>query len=345
MKLRPEQLDGHLAGTLAPVYLVSGDEPLLLQEACDAIRAAARARGYSERVVFGVEPGFDWAELTETAAGMSLFATQRIIELRMPGGKPGETGAKALAAYAGRPPAGNLLLLSLPRLDKAAQSAKWFAALEQCGVLLQLWPPAPAQLPGWVAQRMRAKGMQPTPAAVAALAGRVEGNLLAGVQEIEKLLLLRGPGAVDEADVMGAVADSARFDVFTLADSALAGDPARCVRILRGLQGEGVEPVLVGWALTRDIRLLAALSRGLAQGKKPFALYQQHRVWEKRQPLIERALKRHSPAQCWALLRLCARVDRVTKGRAAGNVWDELLQLSVMMAGVRIEGPALPAMR
>lgn len=341
MKLRPEQLDGHLAGGLAPIYVVSGDEPLLLQEACDAVRAAARARGYAERTVFTVETGFDWGELAEAAAGMSLFATQRLIELRLPGGKPGEAGARALTAYATRPPADNLLLLSLPRLDKAAQSSKWFTALEQAGVLLQPWPPAPAQLPGWVAQRMRAKGLQPTPAAAAALAARVEGNLLAGVQEIEKLLLLRGPGAVDEANVMDAVADSARFDVFTLTDSALAGDAGRCLRILRGLQAEGVEPVLVGWALAREIRLLAALAQGLARGGKPFALYQQHRVWEKRQPLVERALKRHDLARWWELLRLCARVDRVIKGRAAGNVWDDLLQLCLMTAGVRIEGPAL----
>jgi DNA polymerase-3 subunit delta len=345
MKLRPEQLDAHLAGRLAPLYVVSGDEPLLLQEACDAIRAAAHAHGYGERVVFSVEPGFDWAELRETAAGMSLFAAQRLIELRMPGGKPGEAGAKALAEYAARPAQGNLLLISLPRMDKAAQSTKWFAALERCGVLLQLWPPAPAQLPGWITQRMRARDMQPTPAAAAALAGRVEGNLLACMQEIEKLRLLHGPGTVDEEDIVDAVADSARYDVFTLADSALAGDVVRCVRILRGLQNEGVEPVLIGWALTRDIRLLAALAQGLALGRKPFALYQQHRVWEKRQPLLEQALKRHGLAQWWALLRLCARVDRVTKGRAAGNVWDDLLQLCVMTAGVRIEGPVLPAIR
>lgn len=344
MKLRPEQLDAHLAGRLAPVYLVSGDEPLLVQETCDAIRAAARARGYGERVVFGVEPGFDWAELRETAAGLSLFAAQRLIELRMPGGKPGEAGAKVLADYAGRPPGDTLLLLSLPRLDKAAQSTRWCAALEQAGVLLQLWPPTPAQLPGWLAQRMRARGLQPTPAAAAALAGRVEGNLLAGVQEIEKLLLLHGPGAVDEAGVMAAVADSARFDVYALADSALAGDAARCLRILRVLQGEGVEPVLIGWALTREIRLLAALAQGLARGGKPFALYQQHRVWEKRQPLVEQALKRHSLAQWWGLLRQCARVDRVIKGRAAGNAWDDLLQLCVMTAGVKTERAALPTM-
>lgn len=341
MKLRPEQLDGHLAGRLAPLYVVSGDEPLLLQEACDAIRAAARAQGYGERTVFTVEPGFDWAELREATAGMSLFAAQRLIELRLPGGKPGEAGAKALAEYANHPVPDILLLISLPRLDKAAQSTKWFVAIERAGILLQFWPPAPAQLPGWVTQRMRARGLQPTPAAAAALAGRVEGNLLACVQEIEKLLLLRGPGPVDEDTVTDAVADSARFDVFALADSALAGDAARCLRILRGLQDEGVEPVLIGWALTREIRLLAALAQGLAQGKTPFALYQQHRVWEKRQPLLERALKRHGLAQWRALLRLCARLDRVTKGRAAGNVWDDLLQLCVMTAGVRIAGPVL----
>jgi DNA polymerase-3 subunit delta len=165
------------------------------------------------------------------------------------------------------------------------------------------------------------------------------------MQEIEKMLLLRGPGAVDEADVMEAVADSARYDVFTLVDGALAGDAARCARILRGLEGEGVEPVLVGWALTREIRLLAALSQGLAQGKKAFALYQQHRVWEKRQPLLEQALKRHDLARWRALLRFCARLDRVTKGQAAGNVWDELLQLCLLTAGVRIEALAQPAMQ
>ncbi len=345
MKLRVEQLEGHLAGTLAPVYVISGDEPLLLQEACDAIRAAARAQGCAERVVFSVEPGFDWGELAQAAAGMSLFAARRLIELRMPGGKPGDAGARALGVYAAHPTEGDVLLISLPRADKAMQAAKWFSALERCGVLIQLWPPAPAQLPGWIAQRMRARGLQPTPAAAAALAGRVEGNLLACVQEIEKMLLLHGPGAIDEADVMDAVADSARFDVFTLVDGALAGDAARCVRVLRGLEGEGVEPVLVGWALTREIRLLAALSQGIAQGKKPFALFQQHRVWEKRQPLLERALKRHDLG-CWrVLLGCCARLDRLAKGQAAGNVWDELLQLCLLTAGVRIEALARPAMQ
>lgn len=345
MKLKAEQLPGHLAGTLAPIYLVSGDEPLLSQEACDAIRAAARAQGCGERLVFGVEPGFDWGELAQAAAGMSLFAARRLIELRMPGGKPGDAGARALGEYAGASADGDVLLLSLPRADKAMQSAKWFTALERRGVLIQLWAPTPEQLPDWIARRMRARGLKPTPAAAAALAGRVEGNLLACVQEIEKMLLLHGPGAIDEAAVMDAVADSARFDVFTLVDGALAGDAARCVRVLRGLQGEGVEPVLVGWALTREIRLLATLSQGLARGSKPHALYQQHRVWEKRQPLLEQALKRHDLARWRGLLRFCARLDRVTKGQAAGNVWDELLQLCLLTAGVRIGALARPAMQ
>lgn len=345
MKLRLEQLEAHLASGVAPIYLVSGDEPLLVQEACDSIRAAARARGYSERVVFSVEPSFDWNSLMETAMGMSLFAEQRLIELRLPGGKPGEAGAKALIRYAERPAEGNLLLISLPRLDKAAQSSKWFGALERAGVVVQPWPPGAAQLPGWVTQRMRGKGMRPTPEAAAALAGLVEGNLLACAQEIDKLLLLHGPGAIGVEDVMDAVADSARFDVFALADSALAGEAARSLRVLRGLRDEGVEPVLIAWALVREIRTLAALSQGLNQGRKLFALFQQHRIWEKRQPLMEQALKRHDLAQLWAMLRLGARIDRVIKGQAAGNVWDELIQLCVMMAGIRIEGLAAQAAR
>ena len=191
MKLKAEQISAHLQKGLLPIYLVSGDEPLQVAEVCDAIRARARDKGCSERLVFNVEAGFDWDALLQARDSLSLFAEQRVVELRLPTGKPGEAGAKALIAYAARPPAGDVLLVMSGKIDKDAQRSKWFAALDQAGVVVQVWPLGIAQLPAWIERRMRVKGLQPSVEAVSLLAERVEGNLQACAQEIEKLLLLR----------------------------------------------------------------------------------------------------------------------------------------------------------
>jgi DNA polymerase-3 subunit delta len=339
MQVSPEQLESRLGGALAPVYFISGDEPLRVMEAADAVRARATAEGFAEREVLTVSAGFDWSSLTEAAGSLSLFASRRVLDLRLPGGKPGEAGAKALRAYAGAPPADTLLLITAGKLEPSARKSRWVQALDRVGVVVFVWPLNSRQLPGWVNARLHRRGLEATPQAAALLAERVEGNLLACVQEIEKLYLLLGPGRVDVPAIASAVADSARFEVYDLVDAALAGEGARGVRILNGLRAEGVASAVVLWALARDIRQLAAMARVLAGGQGVAQVLARFRVWQSRTTVFSRALERHSAIACGRLLRRCARVDRVIKGQAAGNAWDELLQLILWLGGVN----AVPA--
>jgi DNA polymerase III subunit delta len=335
MRLRAEQLEADLAKTLRPVYVISGDEPLLALEGADAVRRRAREQGHTEREVFDVEAGFDWGGLTAACASLSLFSERRLIELRMSGCKPGAAGAQALVAYAEKPPEDAVLLLTCGKLDKAAQASEWLKALAGAGALVQVWPVEPRQLPDWITRRMRTRGLTPTPEAAALLGERVEGNLLAAAQEIDKLALLHGGGPLDAGAVAETVADSARFDIYGLADAALMGEAGRAVRMLAGLRAEGVDAVLVLWCLTREVRALASMARELARGGRPDAVLAAHRVWDKRKPIVRRALQRHDAAACRGLLRHCARADRVLKGAEAGSVWDELLELTVGLAAAQ----------
>jgi len=336
MRLRAEDLRTHLGKNLLPIYLVTGDEPLQVNEAVDAIRAAARAQGFSEREVLDVESGFDWSSLAAASDSLSLFAERKLIELRLPSAKPGDAGSKALAAYAAQPPQDNLLLIRCGKLEKQQQSSKWFKALDSAGAILQVWPVEPRQLPRWISQRLQAHGLKPSPEAAQLLAERVEGNMLAAAQEVEKLALLYGEGELDAEAVRAAVADSARYDVFELADAALGGDALRCARVLEGLRGEGEQPVLILWALVREIRTLALIAAEQARGVPLESLLQQYRVWDKRKPLYQSALQRHNLRRWRVLLRRAARLDRVAKGAEPGNPWDELLQLGLLIAGVRL---------
>jgi DNA polymerase-3 subunit delta len=333
MQLRPEQLDAHLKKHLAPVYFISGDEPLRVLEAADAVRAAARVQGFDEREVLTVQAGFDWNSLLAEAGNLSLFAQRRIIDLRIPTGKPGDAGARALREFVVQPPEDTLLLVTAGKLEPAARKSKWVQALEQAGVAVFVWPLAAQELAGWVRARMRKRGLEPDADAVRMLAERVEGNLLACVQEIDKLYLLRGGGPVDAGDIAGLVADHARYDVYTLVDAALAGRAARGVRILNGLQAEGVAPPVVLWALARELRQLAAMAAELGKGQSLGGVLTRYRVWANRKEVVGAALQRLSAATCARLLRHCAAIDRVCKGRAAGNAWDELLQLTLQLAG------------
>ncbi len=339
MRLRFEQLTSHLQQGLKPLYFVTGDEPLQLMEAADAIRARAREQGFGEREVLHAESGFDWNSLIAASGSLSLFAEQRLLELRLPSGKPGKEGGAALVEYAGNPPPDTVLLILSGKIDSASQKSKWFKALEAAGVVLQVWPVEPAALPAWVMNRMRARGLQSTPEAAQMLAERVEGNLLAASQEIEKLRLLfvpeGGEGAIDVAQVEEGVADSARYDIFELVDTALLGDAARTTRVIEGLRGEGVEPILVLWALLREIRTLAEMAAELAKGSNVEALLNQYRVWDKRKGAVRAALKRHNQKRWLLLLRRAGRIDRMIKGAEPGNPWDELLQLALLMAGIR----------
>jgi len=334
MKVFPDKLEAQLKNTLLPVYFFSGDEPLQLDEAADAVRRHAREQGFSEREVMHVEKGFDWNELLMASNALSLFAEKRVIDLRLPSGKPGKEGGAALVEYAGRPPEDTVLLVSSGKVDKRSQSAKWYKALDKVGATLQVWPVEAAEMPRWLDQRLRSRGLQPDRDAVRIIAERVEGNLLAAAQEVDKLVLLNGAGSLSAGQVEAAVADNARFDVFGLVDAALAGDAPRLTRMLDGLRGEGVEPILVLWALTRELRNLADMAAQIESGKGMDGVLA--RVWGKRKEPVKVGLQRHNRVRWQQMLRRAARLDRVIKGAASGNAWDELLQLTLLMAGVRL---------
>jgi len=334
MQIKPEQLDTHLRRQLAPLYFISGDEPLRVLEAADAVRAAARTQGYDEREVLTVQANFDWSTLMSEAGNLSLFSQRRVIDLRMPGGKPGMEGAKALRAYAQQPPEDTLLLVTAGKLEKSARDSKWVQALDKAGVVVFVWPLNAQEFTAWIQQRMRARGLEPTAEAVALLSDRMEGNLLACRQEIEKLYLLQGEGVVDAEAILALVADNARYDVFALVDSALSGEASRSVRILQGLRAEGVVPQIILWAVSRELRQLAAMAAAVAAGQPVQAVVARYRIWPPaRKSLLAAALRRLPLTQCQALLQHCARIDRLSKGQAAGNDWDELLQLTLTLAG------------
>ena len=333
MRLRADQLAGHLERSLAPVYLVSGNEPLLVGEATDAIRVAARKAGYVSRELLEADSRFDWNLLAQQAEEMSLFAERKIVDLRLPGGKPGREGSKALVEWCERLPEETLLLVTLPKLDRSQASSKWVKTLEKAGVLVQVWPPDPKQLPRWIEQRMRAAGLQPAPGVARLLAERTEGNLLAAQQEIEKLRLLHGEGEVDEALARQAVSDSARYDVFTLVDAALEGDARRALRILAGLRGEGVALPVVLWALAREARTLAAVATELERGVPLARAVAGAGVWKSRQPLVSRGVQRLKLAQWQQLLQQCAAADTIIKGAEADDPWLQLERIALAMAG------------
>jgi len=340
MKLPPAQLGKHLQGSLAPVYVVSGDEHLLCQEACDAIRAACRQQAFSERQVLSVESGFDWGQLLEAVANLSLFAERRLLELRIPSGKPGDKGAAALLHYLARPAEDTVLLISLPKLDGSTQKTKWAKALidGKDVQFLQVWPVDAAQLPQWIRQRLSQAGLAADQEAVELIAARVEGNLLAAAQEIEKLKLLAEDGRVTADTVQAAVADSARYDVFGLIDAALQGHPEHSLRMLEGLRGEGIEAPVILWALARELRLLANIAQQYAQGVPLERAFSQARppVWDKRRPLVSKALQRHDVAGWQRLLMAAQLIDEQIKGQAEGDPWIGLSNLCLQLSGRRI---------
>jgi len=333
MQIRPDQLAVHLEKGLSPVYLIYGEEILVQQEAADAVRCSARQAGYTEREVFIVESGFDWNRVLDASNTLSLFAERRILELRISNGRPGDAGSKVLQQFMAEPPPDTLLLVITGKLDSSQRRTKWYKILEADGVAVACWPIDAQRLPAWIRQRMQPHGVRPSREAAELLAARVEGNLLACAQEIEKLCLLNGPGELDVGAIMASVVDSARFDVFELVDSALSGNGGRTVRIVNGLKGEGIEPPLVTWALARELRQLEFMARNVADGQAVGQVLKAARVWQSRQAVVGAALKRYRPAVWQALLSRCARIDQVTKGQAKGNAWDELIQLLLHLAG------------
>ncbi len=331
-KLRPDQLPGALK-TLAPVYLVSGDDPLLQQEACDQIRQAARKAGFSERERHHVDNNFDWGQLHASASSMSLFAEKKIIELCIDNGKPGDKGGKALSEYCSQPSEDNLLLIVMPKLDGSSQRTKWFKNVEKAGAFVQIWPIVGAQLPRWIEQRMQQAGLKANREAIDLLVARIEGNLLAANQEIEKLKLLVPDGNVTPEIISGVVADNARYDVFGLVDKALHGDARGAVRTLLGLKGEGTDATVVLWALAREIRILSQVCHGISQGQNFDWAAKNAGVWDKRKTLIGNTLRRLKQPQLQILLRKANAVDKSIKGLRNADTWDELMDLTLNLSG------------
>jgi DNA polymerase-3 subunit delta len=332
MRISTEDLPQHLAKGLGPLYVIHGEALLLAIEAADAVRAAARAGGYGEREVLIAEQGFKWAELKNSAQSMSLFAERKVIDLRIPSGKPGTEGAQALQDHCGNLNPDTLTLVSLPRLDGTAMKSKWFTALEQHGTVVSADEVSLAALPAWVAARMKRQGQSADADTLAFLAQRVEGNLLAAFQEIQKLALLFPAGPLSFDQVKDSVMDVARYDVLKLSEAMLSGDAPRYARILDGLRAEGTATVLILWAVAEDIRALARVSRAMQQSGNLAGALRDARVWGARQKLVERAVRRFTPAFAERALRQAAQIDRLIKGRRQGDVWDELLQLGVRCA-------------
>jgi DNA polymerase-3 subunit delta len=338
VELRHNQLAAHLERGLAPLYVVHGDEPLFAIEAGDAIRRAARRAGCDEREVFVAEPGFRWDAFVAANANLGLFGSRKMIDLRIPSGKPGAEGARALEAWAASPNPDHIALVTLPRLDRAAQQTAWFSALAAAGVAIAVYPLERDELPAWIAARLAAQQQRAAPPTLAFLADRCEGNLLAAKQEIEKLALLLPEGELEHDAVERAVADVARFDVFDLSAACLSGDAARALRIIATLEAEGEGLPLLLWQLGEDVHALAAVVEATAAGMPIGAAVRNARVWGKRQAALERAARRVKPAAIAPMVRALATLDALAKGIGRGNPWDEFRTLALTLAGK----PAVP---
>ena len=329
MQLNATQLAARLSKKeVLPVYLLSGDEPLQIKEAADEVRAAAREAGCAERDILDAsEPDrYDWNALQASGAEQSLFGERKLIELRIPTGKPGMGGSKAIVQYL-ETRGDNVLLIEAGKIDKAAMNSKWVKAIDQAGAVLRVWPVNARELPGWLKKRLAAAGLEIDPDALDRLCGRVEGNLLAANQEVEKLRLLCEGGRVSAADVEN-VAGSARYSLFEMTDQALLGNTARALRMLNGLRDEGAAPPAILWAPAREIRLLSQCRAAMDRdGLSSEQAMRKRGVWQTRTAAVGAALKRHTQADLEALLRQAHLADQTAKGGAPGNPWDCLGQL------------------
>jgi DNA polymerase-3 subunit delta len=333
MNLRPEQLAAHLERPLGPLFVLHGNEPLLVIEAADAIRAAARTQGYGEREVLIAGPNFRWDELQMAAGNLSLFGGDKLIDLRIPSGKPGRDGSEALQRFVQALPRGVVTLVTLPELDWQAKKAAWFVALGNAGAILELIAPGLAQLPAWLAQRLKRQQQTAPREALDFIATHVEGNLLAAHQEMQKLGLLYPSGELTLAQVEDAVLHVARYDIDGLRSAVLSGDAARCARLLDGLRGEDAAPPLVLWALATEARALAQLRNAVNRGGSLDAAFSTQRIHSGRQGPYRAAMQRLPSGAALAALLHAARIDRMIKGLARGDLWDEFLQLALRFSG------------
>ena len=331
MLLKGEQLAGHLERELRPLYVLYGDDPLLVIEAADAIRAKARQQGYTEREVLTVLPQFDWGTLLAAGGNMSLFGDKKLIDLRVPTGKVGKEGSAALQQWCQNLSMDNLLLITLPELDWRDEKAVWFTALLNAGVTIKLMAPPLAELPGWIAGRLRRQQQSADLDSLKFIAERVEGNLLAAHQEIQKLGLLYPTGQLSITQIRDAVLNVARYDIDGLREALLSGDVGRLARTLDGLMQEGEAPPLILWAMSEEIRALTIIRAGMDAGKPMDMLLKDAKVWGPRANPVKKALQRLSTTALEAALQHAGKIDRLAKGIGHGNIWEEFLRLGLRL--------------
>ena len=333
MRLRPEQLASHLEQQLLPIYVVSGDEPLLVQEASDLIRQHARKQGCSEREVIDTSPkSFDWQEILGSATSMSLFSERKLVELRMPSGKPGAAGSKALCSYVELAGPDDVLLIIAGKIDKQSMNSKWIKTLDKDGGIIQIWPIGARDLPHWLQQRVANAGMSIDRDALQLLCDRVEGNLLAAVQEVEKLKLLVSDSNITAQAVTEAVSDNARYNLFEMVDCALGGNASSSLRMLHGLRAEGTEATVVLWALSREIHTIQGVQAACDKGQNIQQALRSQRVWNNRISLMQGACSRHDASSLFSMMELASAADGSIKGFADGKPWDNLESLVIELS-------------
>ncbi|MAY41814.1 MULTISPECIES: DNA polymerase III subunit delta [unclassified Neptuniibacter] len=333
MKLRPEQLSSQLKKSLSPVYLITGDEPLISEECSDLVRINLQQQGFSEREVLHVDAKFSWEYLLECANALSLFAEKKIIELRLGSQKLNKKSSEILQSYLANPSPDNILLITADKIDGNAKKSAWFKAVDKSGVVVEIWPVEAEQLPNWIRQRAAQIELQLDEEAIQLLCDRIEGNLLAAKQELSKLSLLFPRQVVTADDVIDSVSDSSRYDIYGLTDAALNGQAPRCYKILQVLKQDGTEPPIILWALSKELRTLAAIQQAQQNGQSFDAVCQRERIWGKRKPLARKAAQRLSTQQINTALKQCAEVDKTVKGMAIGDAWLLLSSIALTLAG------------
>ncbi len=338
MLLKSHELNTHLKADLAPVYLFHGAEPLLIEDSANLLRQTVKQKGFAERIIFTMETGFDWSRFASEFDSMSLFAEQKLIELRLPTGKPGVKGAEILAEIAENPAADTVLLILAGKFEAGVKNTKWVKQISQNGVAVEHYAVSPNQLLNWISTRAKQYQLSINNDASRLLAYYLEGNLLAIDQELKKFALLNPENAISVDMIQQSVEDGARFSIYGLVDAAIAGNLKRALRMLASLRSEGMEPVLINWALARETRSLLDMSGAVAQGQHLSQVLKQHRVWSSRAGLIESALRRLTHPQWQSIHRQAALLDRMIKGRETttmkADIWTEYERIIASICGV-----------
>lgn len=337
MKIKADQLTQQLAKAISPVYLISGDEPLIVEDCGDAVRAQLKKQGFNEREVLHVETGFKWEYLLECANALSLFAENRLIEIRLGSQKVNKAAAQIIQEYVAHAPAENVLLIIADKLDAGAKKTTWYKAIESKGIVVEIWPVESNQLPAWLKQQALSRNIQLNNDAIQMLCERIEGNLLAAKQELDKLQLLQGSGPLTAEDILAAVSDSSRYDVFALIDAIIANNTQRSLKILDVLKHEGVETTIILWAISREIRLLYSVKSGLNQGVSFDSLCTKHRIWGKKKFTFKQAAMKQSFTTLEAMLRQSAQADQIIKGMQQGDAWLLITDMVIALSGTQLQ--------